>query len=128
MEYNVYCLSNASTDIYKNVLTSFKNLFPSSLNIGDKDFEVGLVSVGIHLNYESSPGLFQIRSNIISDVPNGDDYSTILYSSSLPNNLKNQYFYHHVNRITYYPVRNTNIGTITVKRTKIWITILPTFV
>ena len=119
MEYNVYCLSNASTDIFNNVLTSFKNLFPTNLDIGDEKFEIGLVSVGIHLNYELSPGLFQVRSNIISDVPNGDDYSTIAYSSSLPHNLKNKYFYHHVNRINYYPIRHTNIATISVKLTDV---------
>ena len=119
MEYNVYCLSNASTEIFKNVLTSFKNLFPSSLNIEDEKFEIGLVSVGVHLNYDSSPGLFQVRSNVISDVPNGNDYSTIVFSSSLPNNFKNRYFYHHVNRINYYPVRHTNIATISVKLTDV---------
>ena len=119
MEYNIYCLSNASTDIFRNVLTSFQNLFPNSLNIIDDKFEIGLVSVGIHLNYDSSPGLFQVRSNIISDVPNGNDYSTILFSSSLPNKFKKQYYYHHVNRINYYPVRHTNISTISVKLTDV---------
>ena len=119
MEYNIYCLSNASTDIFGNVLTSFKNLFPNSLNIRDDKFEIGLVSVGIHLNYDSSPGLFQARSNIISDVPNGNDYSTILFSSSLPNKFKKQNFYHHLNRINYYPVRHTNIATISVKLTDV---------
>lgn len=119
MEYNVYCVSNASTNIYKNVLTSFKNLFPNSLDIGDQKFEIGLVAVGIHLNYDSSPGLFQVRSNIIADVLSGDDFSTILYASSLPNKFKNQYFYHHVNRVNYYPVRHTNIGTISVKLTDV---------
>ena len=119
MEYNIYCLSNASTNIFENVLTFFRNLFPNSLDIKDDKFEIGLVSVGIHLNYDSSPGLFQVRSNIISDVPNGNDFSTILFSSSLPINFKKRYFYQHLNRINYYPVRHTNISTISVKLTDV---------
>ena len=283
MEHNLYCISNASTDVYKNTLTSFKNLFPRSVDLKHKNWEIGLVSVGMHLNYDMltisnnepvvmilendvepsyynnigsqtgvmekiksvwylpccreksytlqdladalfsfldkenftfssifsskeenkviysiwpkseellsndlkkyleggenfyggilmhpkivnvfrfqchklngelcnenkdvlflgkkyiffllrrntmikslqnspnkllNPGLVQIYSNVISDVPSGNDYSTIMHSTCLPYNAEGQYYYHHVNNVRYYPIRQTNIESISVK-------------
>ena len=129
MEHNVYCVSNASTDIFDNVLTSFKNLFPSSLILDDRKCEIGLVAIGVHLNFKKNPELIQIHSSVISDIPNNDNYSTIIYSTSLPpiadDLLKNSYFFHHANRISYYPVRHTDIESIEIKLTDVFGNKLP---
>ena len=58
------------------------------------------------------PGLVQVKSNIISDVPSRDSYSTIMFTMTLPNQMDGHYFYHNVKKIRYYQVRQTNIETI----------------
>ena len=40
------------------------------------------------------PGLVQLKSNIISDVPSRNSYSTIMFTTTLPNQMQNLYFYH----------------------------------
>ena len=57
-------------------------------------------------------GLVQVKSNIISDVPSGDSYSTIMFTSTLPKQMEGHYFYHNVKKVRYYQVRQTNIETI----------------
>ncbi len=63
------------------------------------------------------PGLVQIKSNIISDVPSGNSYSTIMFTTTLPNQMEGYYFYHNVKKIRYYQVRQTNIETINTQFT-----------
>ena len=36
------------------------------------------------VNSVLKPGLVHIKSNIISDVPSGDSYSTIMFTTTLP--------------------------------------------
>ena len=63
------------------------------------------------------PGLVQIKSNIISDVPSGNSYSTIMFTTTLPNQMVGHYFYHNVKKFKYYQVRQTNIETINTQFT-----------
>ena len=58
------------------------------------------------------PGLVQVKSNIISDVPSGDSYSTIMFTTTLPKQMEGHYFYHNVKKIRYYQVCQTNFETI----------------
>ena len=58
------------------------------------------------------PGLVHVKSNIISDVPNSDNYSTIMFTTTLPKQMEGHYFYHNVKKVRYYQVRQTNIETI----------------
>ena len=52
MDYNIYCVSNASSDTDdKNTLNSFTNLFPQNLDLKDREWEIGVVSIGLHYNY-----------------------------------------------------------------------------
>ena len=48
------------------------------------------------VNSVLKPGLVQIKSNIISDVTSGDSYSTIMFTTTLPNQMEGHYFYHNV--------------------------------
>ena len=64
------------------------------------------------MNSVLKPGLVQVKSNIISDVPSGDSYSTIMFTTTLPNQMEGHYFYHNVKKVRYYQVRQTNIETI----------------
>ena len=64
------------------------------------------------LNSILKPGLVQVESNIISDVPSGDSYSTIMFTMTLPKQMEGQYFYYNVKKVRYYQVRQTNIKTI----------------
>ena len=61
--------------------------------------------------------LVQLKSNIISDVPSGDSYSTIMFTTTLPNQMEGHYFYHNVKKVRYYQVRLTNIETINTQFT-----------
>ena len=58
------------------------------------------------------PCLVQVKLNIISDVPRGDSYSTIMFTTTLPKQMEGHYFYHNVKKVRYYQVRQTNIETI----------------
>ena len=52
MEYSIFCVSNASTNVYKdNKLSTFKNLFPQNLDLKNRNWEIGVVSVGLNLDY-----------------------------------------------------------------------------
>ena len=52
MDYNIYCVSNASSDTgVKNTLNSFTNLFPQNLDLKNREWEIGVVSIGLHYNY-----------------------------------------------------------------------------
>ena len=64
------------------------------------------------INSVLKPGLVHVKSNIISDVPSGDGYSTIMFTTTLPKQMEGHYFYHNVKKVRYYQVRQTNIETI----------------
>ena len=52
MDYNIYCVSNASSDRgVKNTLNSCTNLFPQNLDLKNREWEIGIVSIGLHYNY-----------------------------------------------------------------------------
>ena len=52
MDYNIYCVSNASSDTgVKNTLNSFTNLFRQNLDLKNREWEIGIVSIGLHYNY-----------------------------------------------------------------------------
>ena len=54
MEHTLYCVSNASTNIYgHNTLTSFKNLLPKNLDLQNKNWEIGVAAMGMNLDYET---------------------------------------------------------------------------
>ena len=63
------------------------------------------------------PSLVQIKSNIISDIPSGNSYSSIMFTTTLPNQMEGHYFYHNVKKVRYYQVRQTNIETINAQFT-----------
>ena len=65
------------------------------------------------------PSLVSISSNITIDTPNSDKYSTLVYDTALVKSEKNNYFYHYVKNIKYYPIRNTVIDTIDAEITDI---------
>ena len=58
------------------------------------------------------PGLVQVKSNIISHVPSGDSYSTIMFTTTLLKQMEGHYFYQNVKKVRYCQVRQTNIETI----------------
>ena len=64
------------------------------------------------VNSVLKPGLVHVKSNIISDVPSRDSYSTIMFTTTLPKQMEGYYFYHNVKKVRYYQVRQTNIETI----------------
>ena len=64
------------------------------------------------VNSVLKPCLVHVKSNIISDVPSGDNYSTIMFTTTLPKQMEGHYFYHNVKKVRYYQVRQTNIETI----------------
>ena len=63
------------------------------------------------VNSVLQPGLVHVKSNVISDIPSGDSYSTIMFTTTLPKQMEGHYFYHNV-MVRYYQVRQTNIETI----------------
>ena len=52
MDYNIYCVSNAnSVTGVKNTLNSFTNLFLQNLDLKNREWEIGIVSIWLHYNY-----------------------------------------------------------------------------
>ena len=60
------------------------------------------------------PFSITVSTNIVTETPDSDKYSTLVYDTALTKSLKenNDYFYHYVKNIKYYPVRNTDIQAI----------------
>ena len=110
--YNIYCVSNASTDFYHNTLTGFSNFFPQNFELTNNKWEIGVVAFGLHLNIEedSETGVIQVKSDITAFTKAG--YSSILYTTSLPNSKKGEYFYHSAENVRYFPLRNTSLNSI----------------
>ena len=75
-----------------------------------KDFR--FQTIANKVNSVLKPGLVHVKSNIISDVPSGDSYSTIMFTTTLPKRMEGHYFYHNVKKVRYYQVWLTNIETI----------------
>ena len=73
MDYNIYCVSNASSDTgVKNTLNSFTNLFPQNLDLKIREWEIGIVSIGLHYNYnqltltKGQPGFIALKNEVTS--------------------------------------------------------------
>ena len=73
MDYNIYCVSNASSDTgVKNTLNSFTNLFPQNLDLKNREWEIGIVSNGLHYNYnqltltKGQPGFIALKNELTS--------------------------------------------------------------
>ena len=60
------------------------------------------------------PFSITVSTDIVTETPDSDKYSTLVYDTALTKSLKenNNYFYHYVKNIKYYPVRNTDVQTI----------------
>ena len=114
--FNIYCVSNAS-DFKDNDLTCFKNLLPQNLDLKNNHWEIGIVKFGFQFNTEKLEDLsiVSIITDVVIDSPNGDEYSTLIYDTSLLSSAKEKYFNHYVKNIKYYPIRNTFIDTILTK-------------
>ena len=112
----IHCLSNACVDVfYNNKLSHFTNVLPKNFDLShggeDRAWEIGVVAFGIDLNIaEAEGGYFEvvkIASNIISAEPNEEE--PILYTTYLPSDKRNKYYYQTVNTINYFPVRKPTL-------------------
>ena len=66
-------MSNASSDMYdKNTFNFFTNLFPQNLDLKNREWEIGIVSIGIHYNYnlltlpKNQPGIIVLKNELTS--------------------------------------------------------------
>ena len=73
MDYNIYCVSNATSNTgVKNTLNSFTNLFPQNLDLKNREWEIGIVSIGLHYNYnqltmtKGQPGFIMLKNKLTS--------------------------------------------------------------
>ena len=85
----IYCISNDSTDCFENTLTRFNNVLPQNLELDDRrDWEVGVVAFGLHLNVKEDFvfDVIQVKSDIVSTSSN--ENSRILCVADLPSNKK----------------------------------------
>ena len=89
--YNIYCVSNASKEIYnKNTLTSFSNLLPKNFDLKNKQWEIGIVKFGFQFNPNQSidKSLVSISTDVVMDSFDNDSYSTLVYITCLKNRKK----------------------------------------
>ena len=115
--YNIYCVSNASSNIFtNNSLTSFKNILPKNLDLEKNQWEIGIVKFGFHFNTinNSQPSVVSISTDVVADSLNSQNYSTLIYDTSLLESNRKNYYYHYVKHIKYYPIRNTFIDSINI--------------
>ena len=115
-QYNIYCVSNTN-NFEKNEPSCFKNFLPQNLDLKNKQWEIGIVKFGFQLDTEKLQDLtiVSILTDVVSDSPDGNKYSTLVYDTSLSTTTKDNYFNVYVKLIKYYPIRNTFIDSITVK-------------
>ena len=73
MDYNIYCVSNASCDTgVKNTLNSYTNLFPQNLDFKNREWKIGIVSIGLHYNSnqltltKGQPGFIALKNKLTS--------------------------------------------------------------
>ena len=127
----IHCLSNASVDVYyNNKLSNYTNVLPRNFDLShggeDRAWEIGVVAFGIDLNIAEAEGAYyevvKIASNIISAEPNEEE--PVLYTSYLPSDKRNKYYFKTVKTVRYFPVRNTNLKTVSIKFLKTDDTIL----
>ena len=83
MDYNIYCVSSASSDTgVKNTLNSFTNLFPQNLDLKNREWEIGIVSIGLHYNYnqltltKGQPGFIALKNELTSINSSEEDIRT----------------------------------------------------
>ena len=113
----IYCVSNASVDYFKNnKLTEFTNFLPVNFGIDKPGWEIGVAAFGLHLNTEkdSEKNIIQIKSDVAPSF-NLCGYPSFLCTTALPPSEENQYFYHNVENIKYYPLRNDSLKTIQIE-------------
>ena len=58
------------------------------------------------------PFSVSVSTNIVMETPDSGKYSTLVYDTALTLRKNNNYFYHYVKNIKYYPVRNTDVQAI----------------
>ena len=83
MDYNIYCVSNAgsNTDV-KNTLNSFTNLFPQNLDLKNREWEIGIVSMGLYYNYnqltmtKGQIGVIMLKNELTSINSSEEDIKT----------------------------------------------------
>ena len=112
----IYCISNASTECYLNTLTRFNNLLLKNLELDERrDWEVGVVAFGLHLNVKEDFAfdVVQVKSDIDSASSNVN--SRILCVADLPSSKKRKYFFHSLKNIRYYPIQNTLIKSVGIE-------------
>ena len=88
-----YCISNASTECYVNMLTRFNNLLPKNLELDERrDWEVGVVAFGLHLSVKEDFAfdVVLVKSDIVSASSNVN--SRILCVADLPSSNKGNIF------------------------------------
>ena len=114
--YNIYCVSD-SNFYEKNEPSCFKSFLPQNLDLGNRQWEIGIIKCGFQLDKEKieDVSIVSILTDVVIDSPDGNKYSTIIYDTSLSASTIDQYFFTYVNNIKYYPLRNTFIDSITVK-------------
>ena len=73
MNYNIYCLLNASSNMgVENTLNSFTNSFPQNLDLKNREWEIGIVSIRLHYNYnqltltKGQPCLIMLKNELTS--------------------------------------------------------------
>ena len=73
MDYNIYCVLNATSNTgVKNTLNSFTNLFPQKLHLKNREWEIGMVSIGLHYDYDQltmtkgQPGFIALKNELTS--------------------------------------------------------------
>ena len=115
--YNIYCVSNASSNIFtNNSLTSFKNILPKNLDLEKNQWEIGIVKFGFHFNTINNlqPSIVSVSTDVVTDSLSSQNYSTLIYDTSLLEADRRNYYYHYVKHIKYYPIRNTFIDSINI--------------
>ena len=73
-------MSNAISNTgVKNTLNSFTNLFPQNLDLKNREWEIGIVSIGLHYNYDQltmtkgNPGFIMLKNKLTSINPLEED-------------------------------------------------------
>ena len=115
--YNIYCVSNASSNIFtNNSLTSFKNILPKNLDLEKNQWEIGIVKFGFHFNSINNlqPSIVSVSTDVVTDSLSSQNYSTLIYDTSLLEADRRNYYYHYVKHIKYYPIHNTFINSINI--------------
>ena len=83
MDYNIYCVSNASSDTgVKNTLNSFTNLFPQNIDLKNREWEIGIVYIGLYYNHnqlaltKGQPCIIKVKNELTSINSSEEDIRT----------------------------------------------------